>query len=95
MLQAAIAAQMQPEVRVRMPGSAVMVDYASQCERDRSLRLAEARQQIAAEGCFLPTWAELAEAERELAALEARNWLRAAQRSGLAAPCAVHDGGAL
>ncbi len=31
-------------VTVRMPGSAVLVDYASQCERDRSVRLAEERQ---------------------------------------------------
>ena len=31
------------EVLVQMPGSAVMTMYASQCERDRSLRLAQAR----------------------------------------------------
>jgi hypothetical protein len=72
-----------PEVCVKMPGSAVIVTYASQRERDRSLRLAEARHAIAAEGVPCPPWAGLSDAERELAATEARNWLRAVGRAGL------------
>jgi hypothetical protein len=36
------------EIRVQAPGSAVMITYASQCERDWSLRLAQARQEL---GC--------------------------------------------
>jgi hypothetical protein len=72
-----------PEVRVKMPGSAVIITYTDQRERDRSLRLAEARQAIAAEGVLCAPWAGLPDAERELAATEARNWLRAAGRAGL------------
>jgi hypothetical protein len=74
------------EVRIQMPDSGVIVTYASQCERDRSLRLAEARQALAHEGVLATPWTELADDEREMAALEARNWLRAAIRSGIAAP---------
>jgi hypothetical protein len=73
-------------VRAQMPGSSVVVTYASQRERDRSLRLARARQDIADEGGTCPTWAELTDGEQEMAALEARNWLRAAVRCGIAAP---------
>src|SRR6266516_2913774 len=65
--------------------------YASQCERDRSLRLAEARQQIAHENAFLPAWAELSEAEREDAAAAACWWLRAAIRASIAPPCPLHE----
>jgi hypothetical protein len=72
------------EVRVQLPGSGVVVTYASLAERDRSRRLAEARQEIAHESAsFLPPWEELTEAERERSALEARNWLRAAVCAGL------------
>jgi hypothetical protein len=79
------------EIRVTAPGSSVVMTYASQCERDRSSRLAEARQQLAHEGALLPAWAELSEAEREDAAIEARNWLRAAIRAGIAPPCPLHQ----
>jgi hypothetical protein len=72
-----------PEVRVKMPGSAVTVTYTDQRERDRSLRLAEARQAIAAEGVLCLPWVGLSDAERELGATEARNWLRAVGRDGL------------
>jgi hypothetical protein len=74
------------EVRIQLPASSVIVTYASQCERDRSLRLAEARQGIAERTGYIPPWAELAEGDREMATLEARNWLRAALRCGIAAP---------
>jgi hypothetical protein len=73
------------EILICLPGSNVIVDYADQAERDGSLRLAEARQQIAHEGVIAPTWAELTDYEREMATLEARSWLRAAARAGLLA----------
>ena len=85
------ARQASGEVRVRMPGSAVLIDYASQCERDRSLRLAEARQVLAERGCFLPAWGGLSEHDREIAAVEARNWLRAGIADGLIPACPLHD----
>jgi hypothetical protein len=72
------------EIRIPVPGSGVLIDYASQAERDRSLWLAEARQELAHRGCFLPPWPALTDAERELAAVEARNWLRAAATAGMA-----------
>jgi hypothetical protein len=71
------------EIRIPMPGSGVLIDYASQAERDRSLWLAEARQELAHRGCFLPPWSALTDAERQLAAVGARNWLRAAATAGL------------
>jgi hypothetical protein len=74
------------EVRIWMPDSGVIVDYASQTERDRSVRLARERQGLAQRGCLLPGWDELTEAEREMASLEARNWLRAAVLAGLTEP---------
>ena len=74
------------EVRIQMPASSVIVTYTSQGERDRSLRLAEARQEIASGPVYTPPWAELADGDREMAALEARNWLRAAVRRGITAP---------
>lgn len=72
-----------PEVKIRMPGSAVIVTYASRVERDRSLLLAEARQKIAEATGYIPAWAELADDDRETAALEARDWVRAAVACGL------------
>src|SRR5260370_24738109 len=57
---------------------------ASRCERDGSVSMAEARQQIAHELVGIPSWYELTEAEREDAAAEARTWLRAARRAGIA-----------
>jgi hypothetical protein len=73
-----------PEIRVQLPGSGVVATYISGPERNRSLRLAEARQMIAHEGGpHLPAWPELTDREREMSALEARNWLRAAVRAGL------------
>jgi hypothetical protein len=71
------------EVRVQLPGSGVVVTYTSLTERDRSLRLAEARQGVAHDGTFDPAWAQLTDYDREMTALEARNWLRAAVRAGL------------
>ena len=79
------------EIRVTAPGSNVVMTYASQCERDRSLRLAEARQQIAHQNAFLPAWAELTEAEREDSAVAACWWLRAAIRASIAPPCPLHE----
>jgi hypothetical protein len=79
------------EVRIQLPCSAVIVTYASQCERDRSLQLAEARQDLAEKTGYIPPWADLADGDRELSALEARNWLRAAVRCGIAVPCPAHD----
>jgi hypothetical protein len=81
------------EVLVQMPGSAVMVMYATQCERDRSLRLAQACQDLAERGAGLPGWATLDDAERENTALEARNWLRVGEATGLIAPYPVHASG--
>ena len=77
------------EIRVQLPGSNVIIDYASEQERADSLRLAAARQQIAVEGVFAPAWQEITGYDREMAALEARNWLRAAARAGLY-PCGDH-----
>ncbi len=72
------------EIRVPVPGSGVLTDYASPEERDRSLWLAERRQELAHRGCLLPPWPALTGAERELAAVEARNWLRAAATGAMA-----------
>ncbi len=85
------AQQASGEVRVRMPGSAILIGYASQCERDRSLRLAEARQALAERGCSLPAWSALSEHDREIAAVEARNWLRAGVADSLMPACPLHD----
>ena len=81
------------EVLVQMPGSAVMISYASQCERDRSLRLAQARQELAERRAGLPGWVVLTDAECEDATLEARNWLRAGEAAGLITPCPLHASG--
>jgi hypothetical protein len=78
------------EVRVQIPGSGVVITYTSRCERDRSLRLAEARQDLAHESGMCPPWADLTEADRERSAMDARYWLTAAIRAGIAAPCPVH-----
>jgi len=72
------------EIRVPVPGSGVLIDYASQAERDRSLWLAERRQELAHRGCLVPPWSALTGAEWELAAVEARNWLRAAATGAMA-----------
>lgn len=72
-----------PEVPIRMPGSPVIVTYASRGERDRALLLAEARQKIAEATGYIPAWAELTDDERETVALEARDWVRAAVACGL------------
>jgi hypothetical protein len=71
------------EIRIRLPGTGVVATYVSQQERDRSVRLAEARQEIAERTGYIPAWGELAEGDRELAIMEARNWLRAAILCGL------------
>jgi hypothetical protein len=70
-----------------------MVSYASQCERDRSLRLAQARQELAERDAGLPSWAALTGAEHEDATLEARNWLRAGEAAGLITPYPVYASG--
>jgi hypothetical protein len=45
------------EVRVAGPqGTGIVITCPSQCERDRSLRLAQARQALAARGAGLPGW---------------------------------------
>lgn len=79
------AEQPPASIRVPLPGSGFMVTYESQGERERTLRLAEARQQIAHEGNRNPTWQELTDDERGTSELSARNWLRAAKRAGLLA----------
>ena len=71
------------KILIRLPETGVVVDYASQLERDRSVSLAQARQQIAERTGYIPPWDELAEGDQELAILEARNWLRAAILCGL------------
>lgn len=71
------------KILIRLPGSGVVVDYAGQRERDQSLRLAQARQRIAERTGYIPSWDELDEDDQETAALEARNWLRAAVECGL------------
>jgi hypothetical protein len=72
------------KILIRMPGSGVVIGYASQRERDQSVRLAQARQEIAHHRTgYIPAWDELGRAEQEDAALEARNWLRAAVLCGL------------
>jgi hypothetical protein len=81
------------EIRVTMPGTGIIITYASQCERDRSERFARARQQIAGRAGLAPSWEALTSAEHEDAMLEARNWLRAGVAAGLVAPCPVHAGG--
>jgi hypothetical protein len=71
------------KILIRLPGTGVVVDYASQRERDQALRLAQARQRIAERTGYIPPWDELDEGDQETAALEARNWLRAAVECGL------------
>jgi len=71
------------KVRIRLLTTGVVVDYASQRERDQSLLLAQARQQIAERTGYIPGWDELGTEDQETAALEARNWLRAAVECGL------------
>lgn len=87
------AEQHSTEIRVPLPGSGFMVTYRSQGERDRTLRLAEARQQLAHDGNGNPTWQELTDDERGTSELSARNWLRAAEIAGLLAADDDTDGG--
>jgi hypothetical protein len=68
------------KILVTLPGSGVVVEYADQRERGQSVRLAQARQWIAQRTGYIPAWDELGEGDRETAALEARNWLRAMAR---------------
>lgn len=71
------------KIRISLPGTGVVVEYANQRERERSVLLAQARQWIAERTGYIPAWGELNEDDRETAALEARNWLRAAVECGL------------
>jgi len=71
------------KILIRLPDSGVIVEYANQRERERSVLLAQARQWIAERTGYIPAWGELGEDDRETAALEARNWLRAAVECGL------------
>lgn len=71
------------KILIQFPGSGVVVDYASQRERDQSLLLAQSRQRIAERTGYIPSWDELGEDDQETAVLEARNWLRAAVECGL------------
>jgi len=80
------------EIRVPMPGTGIIITYASQCERDRSERFARARQQLAERAGAAPGWDALTSTEHEDATLEARNWLRAGVAAGLITPCPVHAG---
>lgn len=70
-------------VAVTMPGTGLVIHYASQRERDQSARLARARQHQADATGYIPSWEELSDDDRETAILEARNWLRAAAAAGL------------
>jgi hypothetical protein len=79
------------EVRVSVPGSGVVMTYASQCERDRSVVFAQARQARAAAGGLCPSWDALSGGDREVAAVEARNWLRAGVACGLVPACCDGD----
>ena len=81
------------KILIQMPGTGVMIDYANQRERTQSLQLARSRQQIAERTGYIPAWEELGEAEHEGAALEARNWLRAAYECGLITEPAVTEWG--
>jgi hypothetical protein len=65
------------KILISLPGTGVVVEYASQRERDQSVKLAQARQYLAERTGYIPGWGELGEDDRETAALEARNWLRA------------------
>lgn len=57
--------------------------YADEAERRDSIALAVVRQLLAHEGQPLaPVWEELTGHERDMAALDARNYLRAARRAG-------------
>lgn len=65
------------KILVTLPGIGVVVEYASQRERDQSVKLAQARQYLAERTGYIPAWDGLADGDRETAAAEARNWLRA------------------
>jgi len=65
------------KILIQMPGTGVVVEYADQRERGQSVKLAQARQYLAERTGYIPAWADLGEYDREAAALEARNWLRA------------------
>jgi hypothetical protein len=71
------------KILISLPGTGVVVEYASQCERDQSALLAQARQRIAERTGYIPGWDELGTEDQETAILEARNWLRAAVECGL------------
>ena len=74
-------------------GTGIVITYASQCERDRSLRLAQAWQALAARGAGLPGWQDLTGPEQEDAAPGALNWPRAGEAAGLITPCPVRASG--
>jgi hypothetical protein len=71
------------KVVIRLPTHGVTVEYASERERERSVRLAQARQRIAKRTGYIPGWDALGTEDQETAILEARNWLRAAVECGL------------
>jgi hypothetical protein len=78
------------EFRVTDPSGFVFT-YASQCEHQRSERLAEARQELAATGTgYVPGWEELTAGERIDSTIAARHYLRAAIAAGLMGDCPVH-----
>lgn len=74
-----------------------MADSTPDAERDAALRLAMARQHLAASAplSMCPPWGELGGHERETSLIEARNWLRAADNAGLTKRHATPDAGAL
>ena len=81
------------KILISLPGTGVVVEYASQRERDQSALLAQARQRIAERTGYIPSWDQLCDADQETAILEARNWLRAAVECGLTGESAVTEWG--
>jgi hypothetical protein len=69
-------------------GSRSQFIYGTECEYQRSLRLAQARQHLPAFG--MVPWTDLTVEEQEEAVLVARNWLRAAIAAGLMEDCTIH-----
>ncbi|TMR88396.1 hypothetical protein [Nonomuraea basaltis] len=57
------------------------------------LALAKARQQVAHECTYLPTWEELTDKEREGALPDARNYLESAINAGLVPAVELIDSG--
>lgn len=50
---------------------------------DVAEKVAQARQQMAHDGCLLPSWDDLTPHEQKIATIEAGNWLKAVGGAGL------------